>query len=248
MDKKTFEIAYKLKEGKKKSELAKKYGVTRGKVEWSLKYFNCSYNENFHYRNQIILGSILGDSYIQNRKNDIYVYRECHTLGEEEYLKWKFLMLDDFTFGNHIYYKNLNNDYSTAKEFCTKYEFSKEMKKYYYKSIEDVISEINIYGLLIFLLDDGWYSDHSKNGNFVISSGALTENQLKLIQEKFKKYGIETTLVGKRKDISISSEYNFILLSYLIKLFNGLLDIDIIQKKFGKVIDNFNKICYESMA
>jgi hypothetical protein len=63
-----------------------------------------------------------------------------------------------------------------------------------------------------------------------------------MIQEKFKQYKIETQLIGRRNDISIDSKYNFILLSYLILMFDNLINIDIIKKKFGSVIKNYSSL------
>jgi hypothetical protein len=236
-----FNIAFEKKDGNRISDICKKYNVNRGAVYWSLNYFSNSYNNNSKIRNQIVLGSILGDGFIQNR-NGKYIYRECHALDELEYLKWKYLIFDNWTDGNHIYNKNFNNEYSNAKEFATSAFYSNVFEKYKNLSIEEVINELNIFGLIIFLLDDGWYSNHSKCGNFLISSGTLNKNQLFMIQEKFKQYKIETQLIGRRNDISIDSKYNFILLSYLILMFDNLINIDIIKKKFGSVIKNYSSL------
>ena len=201
----------------------------------ALNFFSKDYKDNAHIRDQIVLGSILGDGFIQNRSGK-YVYRECHALQEEEYLKWKFLKFDDWTAGNNIYDKNKNNAYCDAKEFATKVCFSDVFEEYSSKPIEAVIAEMDIYGLLIFVLDDGWYSSHSKRGNIAISSGELTDPQLQMIVSKFGEYSIEASTVGQRRDITINSKYNFVLLSYLDILFDGLLDIDVITKKFQKII------------
>lgn len=109
-------------------------------------------------------------------------------------------------------------------------------------STEVVINNIDIYGLLVFLLDDGWYSTHSKSGNLIISSGNLNSAQLKMIKNKFEGYGIKSALIGKRKDISIDSKYNSIILSYLTILFDNLLDIDVIKKKFGKIMTDYKNL------
>lgn len=170
------------------------------------------------------------------------MYRECHSLGEEDYIKWKFLMMDEYTNGNSLYDKNNNNDYSDAKEFCTKVEFSDVFEYYYNLSVEEIIDELDIYGLLIFLLDDGWYNHHSKQGNLLISGGLLTDNQLLLICNKFNQYNIKANVVGiKRKDISIDAKYNFIILSYVQVVFPSL-ELDVIKKKFGKIINNYTKL------
>lgn len=176
----------------------------------------------------------MGDGYIQ-KKNNKYVYSECHSLKQQDYLMWKYLMFDDYTNGMTIYNKNFNNKYSDAKEFATSTKYSMVFEKYYNYDISDIIQNINIYGLIIFILDDGNYNNHSHIGNFNISSGKLSKEELQLIQEKFAQYNIKTKLIGKRNDISIQSIYNNILYSYLKILFNNCMEIDVIKNKFGNI-------------
>ena len=58
-----------------------------------------------------------------------------------------------------------------------------------------------------------------------------------MLIELLGKYEIKATLVGERKDISIESKYNLTLFSYLNHIV-PTLDMDIIKKKFGKVVNN----------
>lgn len=236
-----YEKKVQIKTKKKVSDIARDFGVTRSTVLYSTNFFESLYGLNTHLRHQMILGSILGDCYIQN-KDGKFVYRECHSLAEEEYLKWKFLMMGEFTYGNIIYDKNIEEGIPTAKEFCTKVAFSDVFEYYYNLSVEEVIKELDIYGLIIFLLDDGWYNNHSKNGNLLISGGVLSEKSLNLICNKFKQYNIEANIIGlKRKDISIESKYNFVILSYAQIIFPSL-DLDVIKKKLNKIANNYTKL------
>ena len=61
--------------------------------------------------------------------------------------------------------------------------------------------------------------------------------QKKMIVNLINRYEIEASIVRIREDISIHSKYNFTLLSYLMHI-APTLDIDIINKKFGKIIKN----------
>ena len=216
------------------------YNVTRALVSYSDKYYNVDFDNNKHLREQIIYGSILGDGYLQKIKNT-YKFRETHSMQEKDYAIWKYLMLDDWTNNTKVINKNKNGDKYEAVELYTSASASDSIEKYYNMTIDEVISKIDIFGLIIFLLDDGWYSTHSSMGNYCISSGTLEEHHLQKLIDRFKEYNIECSLIGKRKDISISSKANMILLSYLYQMF-CFLDLDIINKKFCKTINIFKKI------
>lgn len=231
---------YKKTKTYKTSEIAEMFNVTRALVNYSLNYYKVDFEDNKHIREQIMYGSILGDGYLQKIDN-IYKYRESHSVKEKDYAVWKYLMLDDWTATTRVIDKNKNNNECDAVELYTSVSASSDIEKYYNMTIDEVIDKIDIYGLIIFLLDDGWYTDHSSTGNYCISSGELKEHQLNKIIEKFKEYNIECSLVGKRKDISISSKSNLVLFSYLYQMFQ-FLDIDIINKKFGKTINILKEI------
>ena len=217
----------------KKSNICKKYNISRGKLGWNLNLFLKETKESLELRHQMFLGAKLGDGYFQNIKNKLYKYRESHSLKELEYARWKYLIIQSY----HKNTKIIDKNNGTACEVYSSNSCSNQIKKYYDLTTDEVISNINIYGLLFYLLDDGWYSNHSKNGNLLVGSKILTIDQKKKIIEVFNKYNIKANLVGKRNDISIDSKYNLTLLSYLIHI-APTLDMDIIQKKFGKIIEN----------
>lgn len=217
----------------KKSNICKKYNITRAKLDWNLNLFLKETEESLELRHQMFLGAKLGDGYFQNIKNKIYKYRESHSLKELEYARWKYLIIQSY----HKNTKIIDKNNGTACEVYSSSSCSNQIKKYYYLTTDEVISNINIYGLLFYLLDDGWYSDHSRNGNLIVGSKILTIDQKKKIIEVFNKYNIKANFIGKRNDISIDSKYNLTLLSYLMHI-APTLDMDIIQKKFGKIIKN----------
>lgn len=232
---------YRKSKMKKVSEIEKEFNVKRSLISNSDNFYKIDYKDNKRIRHQILLGSILGDAYLQKTRNGTYKYRESHSIQEIEYSMWKYLMLCEWTIGTKIIDKNKEEDgrYS-AVEFYSSVSASDDIEGYYNMSIEDVISQIEIEGLIIFLLDDGWYSEHSKEGSLLISSGELTETQLNSIVNVFQRYGIECSLIGKRKDISINSNSNYILLSYILRLF-GTLEIDVLQKKFGRIANKLSE-------
>lgn len=229
---------FKVNLGKDKfSDICKEYSLTRGKLEWAIKQYSIDYGNNQEIRHQILLGSKLGDGYFQY-KNKKYVYRECHSLEEEDYIKWKYVMLGDYVAGNTLGIKNLCTKWSLAKEFCTKTAYSDKIQKYYEMSILEVIENLNMIGLIIYILDDGWYSNHSKNGNILIGSKILSLDEKNLIRDKLSQYGIESKIIGNREDISILSDCNFILYAHVLKLFQKL-ELDVVQKKFGTIKENY---------
>lgn len=216
-----------------KADICKKYSVTRSALDWNLKTILRETGESKKLRHQMFLGAKLGDGYFQKTKQGIYKYRESHSINELEYAKWKYFILQSYRKNTKI----ISKDGGKACEVYTSASCSQQIKPYYNMSVEDVIKNMDIYGFLFYLLDDGWYSSHSKVGNYLVGSRILTTEQKMMIINLLNRYEIEASIVGTREDISISSKYNFTLLSYLMHI-APTLDIDIINKKFGVVIKN----------
>lgn len=214
-----------------KADICRKYNVTRSALDWNLKAILRETDESKKLRHQMFLGAKLGDGYFQKTKRNVYKYRESHGIGELEYTKWKYLILQSYHKNTRIISKNRGK----ACEVYTSASCSQQIEPYYDMSTEDVIESMNIYGFLFYLLDDGWYSSHSKVGNYLVGSKILTIEQKKMLIGLLNRYEIEASIIGTKEDISIPSKYNLTLLSYLIHI-APTLDIDIINKKFGQVI------------
>lgn len=216
-----------------KADICRKYNVKRTALDWNLKTILRETDESKKLRHQMFLGAKLGDGYFQKTKQGIYKYRESHSINELEYAKWKYFILQSYRKNTKI----ISKDGGKACEVYTSASCSQQIKPYYNMSVEDVIKNMDIYGFLFYLLDDGWYSSHSKVGNHLVGSRILTTEQKMMIISLLNRYEIEASIVGTREDISIPSKYNFTLLSYLMHI-APTLDIDIINKKFGAVIKN----------
>ena len=216
-----------------KADICRKYNVKRTALDWNLKTILRETDESKKLRHQMFLGAKLGDGYFQKTKQGIYKYRESHSINELEYAKWKYFILQSYRKNTKI----ISKDGGKACEVYTSASCSQQIKPYYNMSVDDVIKKMDIYGFLFYLLDDGWYSSHSKVGNYLVGSRILTTEQKMMIINLLNRYEIEASIVGTREDISISSKYNFTLLSYLMHI-APTLDIDIINKKFGVVIKN----------
>lgn len=209
-------------------EISKKY-----KIPEYLKSLKVNNPIIYPFQEQIILGGLIGDGRIKPNGYG-YIYSECHTMDEREYCEWKYLNLGDITKGIRMYGKNFNNRYSKAVEFCTR--SVKELGYYYNMSKSEVISRLNMVGLMLLILDDGWFSKHSHSGNFCLSGGSLTVDELNLLCEKYENIGIECHIVGnKRYDISFSSSCNISILNYTSTFLP--LTLDVCLKKFAHIFD-----------
>ena len=229
MDNKTFNAVYEaISATNKKADICKQYDITRSKLDWNLNLFLKETEWTKQIRHQMFLGAILGDGYFQKTKGGVYKYRESHSVNELEYAKWKYLILQSYHKNTRIISKNDN----TACEVYTTKSCSAQIKPYVLMTKSEAIQQLNIYGLLFYLLDEGWC--HSK-GNFIIGSTLLDNQQKQEIISKLNDYQISAQLIGKRQDISIDSHAGIVLLAYLIQI-APTLDMDIIKKKFGLII------------
>lgn len=215
-------------------EISKKTGLTinqvydvfkrRGITNKNNKIFNIN-----SIQEQIILSGILGDGRLKKNGKYNYYYSECHSLEEYDYCKWKMDALSDLTDGNTLYYKNINNQSSTAVEFCTK--TTPSLIKYAKMCKIEVISQLNLIGIVLFLLDDGWFRKDTKS--YMISGGNLTDDELLLFCNVCKFNGLQNVHITgiKRKDISIPKINSLKLYCIATSLIPD--NYDIISKKFG---------------
>lgn len=182
------------------------------------------------FSEQIILSGIIGDGRLKvNGKLGNVYYSECHALDEKEYCEWKHKSLGFLTKTTNMYGKNLNNKYSDAIEFCT--ITTPSLIKYKKMSKLEVIKKLNSLGLILLILDDGWFNTHSKKGNFYLSTGELTNEEIDALVDQYNKNGFTNAhCIGKRKDISFNSCDNMKIYKYITKYIPK--DTDIILKKF----------------
>lgn len=105
---------------------------------------------------------------------------------------------------------------------------------------KDIIQNIDIKGLIIFMLDDGWISKHSKRGNFCISGGVFNKEQLECICNRFADFEIKDAHVTniKKLQISIPSYNNELIYKYANSFIPN--DIDIMIKKFTYIKDQLH--------
>jgi len=196
------------------------------------------HNPIFHLtslQNQILLGGKLGDGNFKPNGQKNYYYRESHAEDEYEYLKWKSEMLGENILAKGGIYKIKKGGFNVQQAYGFLTKTSPTFTRYAKMSIEETIDQLNEQGLIIYMLDDGWFSKHSKYGNFCISGGVLTLENLNQVCRKFEEYGIsDVHIVGKKRlDISIPSKHNKKLFEIATSFIP--MNTDIIHKKFDYI-------------
>lgn len=187
---------------------------------------------------QILLSGKLGDGNFKKNGSKNYYYRENHAEDEKQYLEWKMNVLGKNIVAKRGLYKIKMSGYNQQQPYGFSTKTSPTFITYNNLSIPNTISKLDYRGLIMFMLDDGWFSNHSKEGNFCISGGNLTVKELEDICSKFDEYGINNThVIGiKRNDICIPSKNNAKLYEMAISFIPK--DIDIINKKFYKIMEH----------
>ena len=216
-------------------QIADTVGVTYYQVGEVFKRHNMTdkYNRIFDIndlQHQIYLSGKLGDgNYKHNGSN--YYYRESHAEDEKQYLMWKMNALGDMINKGGLY-DIKKGGYNVQQLYGFSTVTSPSLIKYAEMTILDTISNLNKYGLIMFMLDDGWFS----RSNFMISGGSMNDEELNKLCCQFDRYGIHNVhIVGqKRHDISIPSDYNELLFEIATEIMPT--DIDIVQKKFKYII------------
>ena len=243
IDKETETEIVALKGKLKARDIAKKFGVSIHQVHGVMRRNNVTTKHNMVFEltsleEQIILSGILGDGRLKKNGKYNYYYSECHAMDEAEYCEWKKNSLGELTNSTRIYAKNKNNKYCDAVEFTTK--TTPSLIPFANMSKLEIINKLKPEGLALLVLDDGWFNYHSKKGNFYVSGGELSEEELIALADKYNKYGFNTNIIGKkRRDISLHSDDNILLYNILKEFMD--MSIDIILKKF-KYIFKTNQI------
>lgn len=177
---------------------------------------------------QVILSGILGDGNLKRNGNNYY-YRETHSRKEMEYCYWKFELLQPYI-SKSCFHKTDKRDGQMGFQTINSPTF-REYKKL---TIEEVIERLDKFGLLLFILDDGWLS----KGHLVLSGGALTREQLELVVDKYNaEFDINCKIIGvKRLDISFCG-CNEKLIPYFQEYIPN--DLDVFQKKIQPILNKF---------
>ena len=174
-------------------------------------------------QNQLILGGILGNGNIK-RNGRNYYYQEFQSSKQKEYCHWKSILLYPFL-SKSGFYLNDKQDNRYGFQTCNSVSF-----KYYKKlSIYEILDQIDIFGILIFLLDDGWRRDVS----YCVSTGIMTEDMVHCLKNRIDKLFNINTHIYYKQDIpyclSIIKKDLYRVLPYFIEYIPN--DIDIFRNK-----------------
>ena len=135
-----------------------------------------------YFKEQIILGSILGDGYIyKDKRYEGYGYSERHSLKQKNYLIWKNKYLN-FSFKE---YKNKKYNICIIRKGDKKFKYYRGL--FYPKGIKivtrNILEKLDPLGLAVWLMDDGNYDYEHNNLRLYTQSFGLKGN--KIIQKWF---------------------------------------------------------------
>lgn len=187
-------------------------------------------NEKFELnekQKQIILSGILGDGNLK-RNGSNYYYRETHAIKEKEYCKMKHDILSPFISKGGFH---LTDKRDGQWGFQTRN--SPTLKEYKKMTLIEVIDRLDKFGLIIYLLDDGWKRDAGWN----LSVAALSQEEIDAVIEKYNKEFGTTCSEISYKTVSFRSSDMPLILPYMKKYIDN--DIDIYKNKIKDLIDKF---------
>lgn len=185
-------------------------------------------DDNMH---QVLVSGILGDGRLKKNGLHNYYYSECHSMAEQEYLKWKKDMLKDLTKHSTIYGKNMNNNHEKAVEFTSL--TTPSLIPYSKLTKMDCIKELTELGLFLLILDDGWGRSYKNSNGLVLSFNNNYLDELEFLKNKYNEiFNIEARLVGiKKKVISFSHNYEYVFKK--IASDYNMQELDVIKKKLS---------------
>jgi len=178
--------------------LAKKYNCSSSKIYSDLKknkistakIYKVPYNLNLSMsQNEFILGSMLGDGHIANRKvNTYYVLSQ----RKREYVCFVKKILNKFVINIH----RCNNIYQLRT--CFHPEFKKLRNFCYYRRKKkislDWLNSLTDFSLAVWIMEDG--SLHKKSKNYCLATCSFSKKEHRLIKKWFKeKYNIDAKII-----------------------------------------------------
>lgn len=183
-----------------------------------------------HLQHQILISGILGDGNIKQNGKNCY-YRENHRPNQLEYLKWKHNNLKPMTRDSMLYY--VAHSRVPLYEFCT----ITSPTFNYYKSLSyfDIVSMLDINGIILLIMDDGWFNNASKLGNFYVSCGDKSLDIAEYLCHSFILHGLQGShVIYQNKELNY---YNISIPSYNNSLledltYNLIGNIDVYKQKF----------------
>lgn len=176
---------------------------------------------------QVILSGILGDGNIKRNGRNFY-YRETHSKKEKDYVFWKYSILKE-----HISKSGFRIMDNRDGQWGFQTINSPTFLKYKNMSTIDVINSLNEFGMLLYLLDDGW----SKPAGYYLSVAALSnEERINLLNKINSLFNTEASLI-QTDAISIRKKDIQKILPYFKKMIPN--NIDIYKNKIQPLCNKF---------
>jgi len=159
----------------------------------------------------IIIGTILGDGYIQKTGEKNARLRLEHGAKQKDYLWWKVNNLSQFFQGKPKYLERIhpitNRTYKYWRHQSQSVPYFGKLRKLFYhngKKIipDDLESFLTARSLAVWYMDDGYY--YAKDRNAYIYLGNVIEKEAKKVQMTLSGlFGLETRVYRKKKGYAI---------------------------------------------
>jgi len=164
-----------------------------------------------HLEEGFVAGMILGDGHLSKRQRCLEL---CHTKPQQSYMLFKLSLAEQFGYNVRRYRNAKKRTNIGTYEYCKGYVNMHNIGSFYQYGLSRLANALNPLGLLIWWLDDGCLSIHTKKNNSVSRFGYLntqsftySENEL-LSEILFDKFGIETTIhVDSKSGLAKSDHY-----------------------------------------
>lgn len=172
-------------------------------------------NINMEQLNQLILGSILGDGYLDkiiNNGNSRMTFG--HSESQLEYLKYKMSIFNKYDLFNNSFYKNKSISERYKNGYCISYHtktkkdplfntYRNEFYPFGKKILTNKIYELNNFRLAIWFMDDG----SNTTSSYQLNSNGFSRNECNILRDMlFKNFNIETSLWKTHNIIYIKSK------------------------------------------
>jgi len=151
-----------------------------------------------HKEDQILLGTLLGDTYCRIKKSCKHALIEgAHCKYQEPYLLWKVNCLKNFQF--NLRRTKIGNLFFESKQYPCLNDYHILFYKNGKKEVSiDILDKLDALALAVWYMDDGTYRKRDKNSRLCTNGFTHAEN--KLIQEWFKTKWDITAKIAQSKD------------------------------------------------
>lgn len=162
-------------------------------------------------KEQILIGSLLGDATIASLRNrrKSYSIRWEHSLKQKEYAIWKAEnSLENFSiYVRERFDKRTNKTYESITCYSTKDNYQKYRDLFYTDKkviTKDVLDMLEPLGVAVWFMDDGSLYYNGNNCHLNIAVDSFTENEIDLIIDFFKTR-FDINFKKNRKQIRLTS-------------------------------------------